>query len=218
MRSRRWKRAPEAVQTIDGFGVSPGAQRAPPRLIYLHGFRSSPSSYKARLLGQHMTRLGRANDFFCPQLPASPAQAVAEVSRKFGLRPQDTLVGSSLGGYYATWLAERHGCRCVLLNPAIHPARDLGAYIGEQPMYHSDERFVFEASYIDELLALEIAEISMPERYLLVAAKGDELLDWREMVARYPGAQHIVLEGGDHGLSDFEPLIGQVLRFAGVMD
>jgi predicted esterase YcpF (UPF0227 family) len=206
------------MQTLDRSGVRSDASNASPRLIYLHGFRSSPSSFKARLLAEHMAGLGRAGDFLCPQLPVSPAQAIALVSRQFALRPHDTLVGSSLGGYYATWLAEHYGCRCVLLNPAVQPARDLRAYVGEQRMYHSDERFVFEASYIDELAALEVGAISMPGRYLLVAAKGDELLDWREMVARYPGAQQLVLEGGDHGLSDFQPLIGQVLHFARVMD
>jgi predicted esterase YcpF (UPF0227 family) len=194
-----------------------GAQSADrPRLIYLHGFRSSPQSFKARLLEERMSQLGRGEDFACPQLPASPAQAVALVSRQFRLRPQDTLVGSSLGGHYATWLAGRHGCRAVLLNPAVHPSRDLVGYVGAQRMYHSDEPFVFEAAYLDELAALDVGPKSSPERYLLNAAKGDELLDWREMVARYPGARHIVLEGGDHGLSGFAPLIDEVLEFAGV--
>ncbi len=79
------------------------------RLIYLHGFRSSPQSFKAQLLGRRMTELGRGADFVCPQLPASPAAAVALVLDEVRPQPQDTLVGSSLGGYYATWLAERCG-------------------------------------------------------------------------------------------------------------
>lgn len=188
-----------------------------PRLIYLHGFRSSPSSFKARLLGERMTMFGRSSDFVCPQLPASPAAAVALVSERLLPRPQDTLVGSSLGGYYATWLAERHGCRAVLLNPAAWPARDLRRYVGPQRMYHSDEPFDFEPRYIGELEALGFGAITFPERYLLVAAKGDELLDWREMVARYPAGRQIVLEGGDHGLSDFAELMDEVLRFAGML-
>ncbi len=163
-----------------------------------------------------MTAIGRGADFACPQLPASPAEAVALVSSQYRPGPRDTLVGSSLGGYYATWLAERHGCRAVLLNPAVHAARDLAGQVGAQRMYHSDEPFVFEPTYVGELAALEAGVIASPDRYLLVAAKGDELLDWREMVARYPGARHIVLEGGDHGLSGFAPLIDEVLRFAGM--
>lgn len=188
-----------------------------PRLIYLHGFRSSPASFKARLIDERMQALGRGADFACPQLPASPADAVALVSERLLPQPQDTLVGSSLGGYYATWLAERHGCRAVLLNPAVNPARDLRGHVGPQRMYHSDSPFEFEPRYLGELAALEVGAITFPGRYLLVAAKGDELLDWREMVGRYPGARQIVLEGSDHGLSDFAELLDEVLGFAGML-
>ncbi|TXL68783.1 YqiA/YcfP family alpha/beta fold hydrolase [Zeimonas arvi] len=188
-----------------------------PRLIYLHGFRSSPASFKARLIDARMQALGRGADFVCPQLPASPAEAVALVSERLLPRPHDTLVGSSLGGYYATWLAERHGCRAVLLNPAVDPARDLRGHVGPQRMYHSDAPFVFEPRYLGELAALEVGAITFPGRYLLVAAKGDELLDWREMVGRYAGARQRVLEGSDHGLSDFAELLDEVLGFAGML-
>ena len=192
------------------------ATAARPRLVYLHGFRSSPQSFKARLLADRMAERGLASRFVCPQLPASPAAAIERVLRDIAPQAADTLVGSSLGGYYATWLAERCGCRAVLLNPAIFPARDLAAHTGAQRMYHSDDEFVFEPRYLDELARLQVDAPTRPQRYLLVAAKGDELLDWREMVARYPGAPTILLEGGDHGLSDFDTLAGRVLEFAGM--
>lgn len=191
---------------------------ASPRLIYLHGFRSSPQSFKARLLAARLAGRGLGARFACPQLPASPAAAVDLVLRELAPGPADTLVGSSLGGYYATWLAERCGCRAVLLNPAIFPARDLAAHTGAQRMYHSDDEFVFEPRYLDELARLEVAAPSRPERYLLIAARGDELLDWREMVAKYRGVPTVLLEGGDHGLSDFAGLVGRVLDFAGLGD
>ncbi|MCO5108882.1 MAG: alpha/beta fold hydrolase [Burkholderiaceae bacterium] len=191
---------------------------ASPRLIYLHGFRSSPQSFKARLLAARLAGRGLGARFACPQLPASPATAVDLVLRELAPGPADTLVGSSLGGYYATWLAERCGCRAVLLNPAIFPARDLAAHTGAQRMYHSDDEFVFEPRYLDELARLEVAAPSRPERYLLIAARGDELLDWREMVAKYHGVPTVLLEGGDHGLSDFAGLVGRVLDFAGLGD
>jgi UDP-N-acetylmuramate: L-alanyl-gamma-D-glutamyl-meso-diaminopimelate ligase len=194
-----------------------GERRCAGRLIYLHGFRSSPNSFKAKLLAARMAELGRAADFVCPQLPPSPAEAIALVEREIAPQPGDTLVGSSLGGYYATWLAERYGCRAVLLNPAVDPAEGLRAHVGPQTMYHSDDPFVFEARYLDELAALRAGPIGSPQRVLLVAAKGDELLDWRDMVGRYPGARQIVLEGSDHGLSDFAELIDEVLRFAGAL-
>jgi len=189
--------------------------RATGRLVYLHGFRSSPQSFKARILEERLRALGAGERFACPQLPASPAEAVALVEREIAPGPDDTLVGSSLGGYYATWLAERSGARAVLLNPAIDPARDLAPYVGELRGYHDDRPFRFEARYLDELRALQAGALRDPERYLLVAAKGDEVLDWREMTARYPAVRTILLEGGDHGLSDFDALAGEVLRFAG---
>ncbi len=186
------------------------------RVIYLHGFRSSPKSFKAQLIARRMVQLGRGADFACPQLPASPREAVALVRQEFAPAAGDTLVGSSLGGFYATALAEGLGCRAVLLNPAVHPAADLRGETGATTMYHSDDPFEFRPEYLDELRALEVAAITFPGRYFLIAAKGDELLDWRQMVARYPGARQKVLEGSDHGMSDFAAYLDEVLAFAGV--
>jgi predicted esterase YcpF (UPF0227 family) len=187
-------------------------------IFYLHGFRSSPQSYKARLIAGRLQALNRGAECCCPQLPASPREAVALVSGFVGKFPaaEVTLIGSSLGGYYATWLAEQVGCRAVLLNPAVKPERDLEKSIGVTTMYHSDQNFEFKPAYMDELGALEVREITRPERYYLIAAKGDEVLDWREMVAHYPGARHCVIDGGDHGLSDFERYLDPVLAFSGI--
>lgn len=186
------------------------------RVIYLHGFRSSPKSFKAQMIGARLAELGGAAVFVCPQLPPSPSKAMELIREEVAPHPEDTLIGSSLGGYYATYLAERYGCRAVLLNPAVLPANGLDRYVGVQTMYHSDDPFEFRREYLDELRALEIPMITFPRRYFLVAATGDELLDWRQMVGHYPGARHKVIEGSDHGLSDFEDHIDEVLEFAGI--
>ena len=123
------------------------------------------------------------------------------------------VVGSSLGGFYATAIAEATGCRAVLLNPAVWPARDLAKYIGEQTAWHSDDRFFFQSAFIDELQTLAVDHITQPKRNLLLAATGDEVLDWREMTARYADATQRVIEGSDHGLSDFEQYIDEVISF-----
>ncbi len=156
-------------------------------ILYLHGFRSSPHSFKARLLAERLRALGRADQYLCPQLPASPAAAISLAESLIGAQParQLTLIGSSLGGYYATWLAEQTGCRAVLLNPAVAPPQDLAKYVGVTTDWHSGEPFEFKAEYLDELRALALPRISRPERYFLVAATGDEVLDWRDMSARY---------------------------------
>lgn len=187
-------------------------------ILYLHGFRSSPSSFKARMIAERMQALGTKVEYLCPQLPASPRDALALASGLVRCWAPDalTLVGSSLGGFYATWLAEQFGCRAVLLNPAIQPWRELEKQVGAGTAYHSDAPFEFKPEYVDQLKQLAVAGISHPERYFLIAATGDEVLDWRDMVGHYPGARHLVIEGSDHGLSDFGAYIDQVLDFCGI--
>lgn len=185
-------------------------------LLYLHGFRSSPASTKARMTAAAVAERFPGMAWLCPALPASPRQAMAEVLQSTADWPLATtaIIGSSLGGFYATWLAERWGCRAVLLNPAVRPARDLAAHLGDQTVWHDpDQHFVFEAAYVAELKAQEIAQISRPERYFAVIAKGDEVLDWREMTGHYKGATIKLLPGGDHALSDYDQHLGSVLDF-----
>lgn len=172
-------------------------------------------SFKACRLREYFEQRGSADRFLCPQLPPSPQASMALVRALIADREVDevAVVGSSLGGFYATALAESTGCRAVLINPAIWPARDLAKYIGEQQAWHSEDRFFFRPDYIAELQALTAERITLPQRYLLLAATGDEVLDWREMIARYEGANQHVIEGSDHGLSDFEQYIDEVVRF-----
>jgi len=176
-------------------------------LLYLHGFRSSPQSTKARGVMQRMAEHHPAVQCWCPQLTPSPREAMDLVLHGIASWPRASMavIGSSLGGFYATHVAAMSGCRVVLLNPAVDPARDLTRYIGEQTQWHDPQQhFYFQPTFIDELRALEVGTLTAPERCLAIIAKGDELLDWREMQARYPGSHITLLEGGDHALSDFE--------------
>jgi len=188
-------------------------------LLYLHGFRSSPGSFKARRVAAWLQQHRPDVPWWCPQLPPSPAAAWALITQGIAYWPRDgmAVVGSSLGGFYATAVAEATGCRAVLLNPAVDPARDLAAYIGEQTQFHApEERFFFRPEYIAELRALTVPAITRPERYAAVIAKGDELLDWREMTGRYPGAKVKLLDGSDHAISDFDTHLPFVLNFLGL--
>jgi predicted esterase YcpF (UPF0227 family) len=186
-------------------------------ILYLHGFRSSPRSFKARVVYDRMKALGRGDDLICPQLPASPKEAMDLALKLVQRYPADQLaiIGSSLGGFYATWLAERLGCRAALLNPAVNPLKDLEKHVGITTAWHSDEPFEFKRAYIDELAALRIEKISQPDRYYLLAATGDEVLDYRDMVAHYPGATQHVIEGSDHAISEFPQYVDEVLAFCG---
>jgi predicted esterase YcpF (UPF0227 family) len=183
-------------------------------LLYLHGFRSSPQSAKARLMAHHMAQHHPDVLWYCPQLPPSPRAAMEMVHQVTANWPDQTMavVGSSLGGFYATWVAEQRGCKAVLLNPAVYPARDLQQYIGAQTQWHApDQAFYFQPHYVEELQDLACARLTAPARYLCIIAKGDEVLDWREMQAQYAATQVLLLDGGDHALSNFAELMPQVL-------
>jgi uncharacterized protein len=189
-------------------------------LLYLHGFRSSPQSIKARQMAAVMRSSDPDVRWGCPQLPPSPRAAMRLVTDQVEAWRREpgfdrlAVIGSSLGGFYATAVAEQQNCRAVLLNPAVHPARDLARYIGEQTTWQDPaETFFFEPGFIDELRALDPGPLQNPANYLAVIAKGDEVLDWREMAARYTGAQLEILEGGDHALTDFDRHLPLVLDF-----
>jgi predicted esterase YcpF (UPF0227 family) len=188
-------------------------------LLYLHGFRSSPQSMKARKLAALMAERFAGIRWWCPQLPSSPQAAAALIDEGTRDWPTQTMavIGSSLGGYYATWLAERRGCQAVLLNPAVNPARDLAAAIGEQTAWgQPEERFFFHPQFLDELARLHAGALRHPQRYLALIATGDEVLDWREMQARYAQARLRIVQGSDHALSDFEAHLPAILAHLGL--
>ncbi|MFT3812466.1 MAG: YqiA/YcfP family alpha/beta fold hydrolase [Acidovorax sp.] len=184
-------------------------------LLYLHGFRSSPQSAKARLMADYVARRHPGVRFWCPQLPPSPRAAAQLLAQGLAAWPKSMAVaGSSLGGYYASWVAQQRGCPSVLVNPAVNPARDLERYIGEQTAWHDPaERFFFRAEYIDELRALDVRGQPPAGPALVLIAQGDEVLDWREMAARYTSARQIVTEGGDHAFPAFADYLPEVASF-----
>jgi predicted esterase YcpF (UPF0227 family) len=197
---------------------------SPLTLIYLHGFRSSPASIKARQLAAAVAALPAATRprLAIPALSHEPAQAVAAVAawieREVGTPETGlTLVGSSLGGFYATHLAERCGARAVLINPAIRPDEDLTPFAGTQTNLYTGEAFEVIDEHFAQLRALRVARITRPRRYFLLVRSGDEVLDWREAVAFYAGAWQYVAGGGDHGWADFAGELPALLRFAGVL-
>jgi len=184
-------------------------------IVYLHGFNSSPASGKAKQLGEYMASIGRLADYYCPALPNSPREAIAQVESTLarGRAEAITLVGSSLGGFYATHLAEKRGWKAVLVNPAVHAHQLLREALGTQTNWHTGEKWVLTESHLAELAALDAARISQPERYLLLAQTGDEVLDYRDAVSYYAGATQIIEAGGDHGFTGFERHFQTILDF-----
>jgi predicted esterase YcpF (UPF0227 family) len=196
-----------------------------PTIVYLHGFRSSPASVKAAAVAAAVEALPEPirPRLHVPALEFAPSRAVAGVDawvRRNVPDPESSLtfVGSSLGGFYATWLAERLGARAVLVNPAIRPYDDLAAYVGAQTNLYTGATFVVTPAHFDELRAHSVPRITRPSRYFLLVQCGDEVLDWREAVAYYGGAFQHVEGGGDHAFQGFAARIPAILHFARVVD
>jgi hypothetical protein len=192
------------------------------RIAYLHGFSSSPASIKGQRLARAVEALPAEArpEYFTPQLSPRPREAIATVyawvERATNVNAAPTFIGSSLGGFYATHLAERYGTRAVLINPAIHPEVDLAPYVGVQRNLHTGKPFEFRNEDLADLATLGIERLTHPERYFLLVQTGDEVLDYRAAVRFYAGAFQFVQGGGDHGFEDFAAQIPAVLRFAGV--
>ena len=186
-------------------------------LIYLHGFNSSPQSTKACQLQARLQAMGRDAEYRCPALPHRPAEAIALVEREMAqMRAASiTLIGSSLGGYYATWLAETHGVRAVLVNPAVAPHIGLRAYLGTQRNLYTGASYELTERHLDELQALWVEHPTRPQRYYLMVTVGDEVLDYREAVSKYAGARQLIVPGSDHAFAEFAQHLDSVLEFAG---
>lgn len=184
-------------------------------LIYLHGFRSSPHSAKAQQLAARAAERSRV--CLCPQLPVAADEAVALVAALIEASTAPvTLVGSSLGACYATWLGERYPdqvAALVLVNPAIVGKLKLERYLGTQTHFHSGEAFEFTRQHIAQLRALDVAQQAHPERIWLLLESGDQTLDYREALARYPHARQTVLEGGNHSFSRWVDYLDEVIDF-----
>ena len=191
-----------------------------PTIVYLHGFRSSPASIKARVLGEAVARLPEASRprLHVPELDHRPARAMAAILAlaEAADAASLTIVGSSLGGFYATCAAERLAARAIVVNPAVRPYDDLAPYLGRQENLYTGAAFDVTPAHLAELRALAVARITRPARYLLFAQAGDEVLDYREAVRFYAGAWQSVQGGGDHGFQRFDAVVPALLRFAGV--
>lgn len=185
-------------------------------LLYIHGFNSSSHSWKAQQLRAHFERAGQADRLLIPDLPPRPREAMAMLERCIAGAGPVALVGSSLGGHYANWLAAHHGLRAVLVNPAVRPWRTLDGVPEQMHNYHTGEAWRFDRGWLDELRHYEVAEPAEPRNLLVLLQTGDETLDWREAYDYFADCNLYRGVGGSHGFDDFDAFIPVVLRFCGI--
>ena len=185
-------------------------------LLYLHGFRSSPQSTKARQMHQWVSQRYPQVHFACPQLPPSPLEAIALIETITAHWPAShaAVMGSSLGGFYATYIAHQKGWPSVVINPAVAPHNHGNRLVGTFPLWHDPKAtMTFTEHDLQALKAYDVPADLVPLNTMAIVAKGDEVLDWREMSQHYQRAQLHLIAGGDHGLSDFEPWQEPIAEF-----
>jgi hypothetical protein len=182
-------------------------------IVYLHGFNSSPQSHKAQVMQRYMAGRGLEKEFACPALPPLAREAIRTAEKLITGKQDLCFVGSSLGGFYATYLAEKHRLKAVLINPATDPHIGLRAYLGPQQNLHSGEPYELTEAHLREWEKLYVPRIT-PQRYLLIVETGDEVLDYRRALERYAGAEQLVIRGGDHSLQSFPQHLARILEFS----
>lgn len=190
------------------------------KLLYLHGFNSSPQSHKAQLVTQYMSDNDCLDQLICPQIPAVPEEAkqflehlVEETLENHSLN----FVGSSLGGYYATYLAEKYTGSAALINPSVKPYETLRAYLGENKFYFDEGVWEFDETHIQQLEVMKVKDITEAERYLVLLQTGDETLDYREAESKYKDSHCIIEQGGDHAFVDLERFIPKIMQFSKIL-
>lgn len=187
-----------------------------PSILYLHGLNSSPASLKASQLQRAMTHMGLAGQLRVPALHHHPRQAIVQAEALIRELGRPVLVGSSLGGYYATYLAERHGLRALLINPAVRPHLLFDGYLGPQKNYYSDETWELTADHVAALAALEVPSPQDPARFQVWLQSADETLDYRQAERYYRACALRIQAGGDHGFQGFAERLPMLFAFAGI--
>ena len=185
-------------------------------VLYLHGFNSSPVSAKARQFTAFCAQHAQV-DVGVPQLPHHPAEALALLRELVEARSPALIIGSSLGGFYATILAEQYGMRAALINPAVAPCRQLGEeFLGQQRNLYTGEEYEFTRGHAAALEAMTPESLKHPQRFLVLLQTGDQVLDYRIAADFYQRSHVVVTEGGSHDFDNFSDVLPQICRFGGI--
>lgn len=184
--------------------------------IYIHGFNSSSQSFKARAFQEFLLENYPDDEFICPELSDLPLTAIRSLKTLIEVQPclsQIALIGSSLGGFYATWLAERYGIKAVLVNPAVNPQILLLDYLGKNINYYTGEQYEFSHEHIEQLESINIRKITRPDNLMVLLQTADEVLDYRLAENKYRESHLFIENGGDHSFQKFDEHCESIYQF-----
>lgn len=185
-------------------------------ILYIHGLNSSPASHKASQLSRAMAHMDLQDQLRVPALHHHPRQAMAQLQTLVSELGSPLLVGSSLGGYYATYLAEQHGLKALLINPAVRPHLRFDGYLGSQKNYYSGETWELTRDHVDALAEFDVAPPTDTARYQVWLQTADETLDYRDAERYYRACALRIQAGGDHGFQGFVERLPILFAFAGI--
>ena len=183
-------------------------------LIYIHGFNSSPASFKAKQTAHWLSANAPDISYTCPALSSKPDLAIEQLQSLIENTPGPIgLIGSSMGGYYATWLGEKYGLKAVLINPAVRPCEFMLECLGENANYHTGERYILEQHHVEIVRDLDVDLFKNPKNYWVLLQTGDEVLDYRQAEARYANCYLTIEQGGDHSFQHYEQHLSSIIDF-----
>jgi predicted esterase YcpF (UPF0227 family) len=178
-------------------------------ILYLHGFASCGDSTKSQLLKSFFKEEG----VYSPDLPLKPGDAIAYIDTVLRENAIELIIGSSLGGFYASYFCEKYGIKTVLINPSTEPYITLESYVGTNRYWCSGKTFEWNRSYLKELKKYCIGSVKIPSNYLLLLQKGDEVLDYTKALHNYEGASLSLEEGGNHRFENLHDHLDMIRRF-----
>ena len=184
-------------------------------LLYLHGFNSSPNSKKARLTKEWFACRVPDVDFLCPVIPPFANAAVDVLENEIALLEDRAvhLIGSSMGGFFATCLIEKYDLKGVLVNPAVNPARGMKALLGKNKNFQGTDFWMLEPCHIDEYRDNTYERIKNKSNYLVLLQSGDEVIDYRDAAEYYAGCSVIIEQGGNHSFTNYRYYLNEIYQF-----
>ncbi len=187
-------------------------------LIYIHGFNSSPASLKAKQTADWFSVNAPDIPYICPALSNKPDLAIEQLNTLVESTIESSpgpvgLIGSSMGGYYATWLGEKYGLKAVLVNPAVRPYEFMLGYLGENTNYHTGERYILEPHHVDVAKSLKVGTLKNSKNYWVLLQTGDDVLDYRQAETLYANCDLTIEKGGDHSFQHFERHLPAIMDF-----
>jgi len=188
-------------------------------LIYIHGFNSSDKSQKAEIIQKRCEQLHCADAFISPCLSWEPKQAIFELETLIEDKLQSgavTLCGSSLGGFYATYLSQKYAIKSILVNPAVAVYELFEQHLGQQYNPYTDEKYVLTDRHRQQLLEIEV-DIIDAKLFWLLLQEGDETLDFRQSLQKYPTVKTVLETQGSHRFDGFERFVDEILIYSNLL-